>query len=116
MNGGSHNDGGAEGLKVPPASPEDVPKVPRPTEFQEEDAPSHTFEDCDTTSRSSYLDTNESNSEESDSTDGSGSTLPEAIYDNADGVYRCRNIGCGWEVAFGYCHGCQTTYVMKARP
>jgi len=113
MDSRSRKDDVIEGLKVPP-SPQCVPKVPEPTDFQEEDSPSHTSGNDDTTQ--SDPDTCESSSEGSDSTDDSESTLPEAIYDKADGVYRCGNIGCGWEVAFGYCHGCQTKYVMEVRP
>ena len=103
MDSGSHKNDGVESLKVLP-SPQHVPKVPQPT---------WSSNDGDTTSQ---LDTSELSSEESDSTDDSECILPEAIYDKADGVYRCENIGCGWEIAFGYCHGCQTKYVIEVRP
>lgn len=106
MDRGSHKDDGAEGFKVP-SSPQNIPVVPEPTDFQEEDTPSYTSDDDDgddddddddDASQGSDPDTSEFGSEESDSTDDSESTLPDAIYDKADGVYRCRNIGCGWEL------------------
>jgi len=114
MDSGSHKDDGVEGFKVP-LSPQNVPVVPEPTDFQEVNTPPHTSDDDDFASHVSDPITSESDSEESDSTDDSERSLSNAIYDSADGVYRCRNIGCGWEVAFGYCHGCQTKYVIEVR-
>ena len=80
--------------------------------LQDLKVPSHTFDDV--TSQGDNKDTSEPDGEESDSTNEHSPKDP--IYDKADGVYRCADINCGWEVAFGYCHGCQTKYATEVRP
>ena len=117
MDSGSHKNDGTEGLEVS-LSPQDAPKVLEPTDFQEEGASSDISDgNDDATTQYSDSDMNDPSSvEESDSTDDSERFLFEAIYDNADGVYRCEKVGCGWEVAFGYCHGCLAKHMIEVRP
>lgn len=79
---------------------------------EEEDVPSHAHDG--TSSQNSDSDKDESDDE------GSSCTIDyideEPVYGKADDVYRCTKPGCGWEVAFGYCHGCKTKYMMEVRP
>ena len=65
----------------------------------------------DASSQNGNSDKGESNSEGSSCTDDYADE--ELVYDKVDDVYRCTNLGCGWEVAFGCCQGCQTKYITE---
>jgi len=78
---------------------------------QEEGVPPHASGDVASQSDDSNMD--EFDSEESDPIGERLLAYPN--YDEADGVYRCENPDCGWEVAFGYCNGCQTKHATGVR-
>lgn len=109
MSNGSHDKGEAEVPKIPP-SPHKFPGVPGPTNSSEkEEAPSHASDDV----TDQIHDSSEDESDDGDSDVIREIASAEAVYDTADGVYRCASAACGWEVVFGYCHGCQTEYAME---
>ena len=78
---------------------------------EEEDIPSHTPDGA--SSQNDDPGEGESDGEGPSYTNDYANEEP--VYDKADDVYRCAKLGCGWEVAFGYCHGCQIKYRMEVR-
>jgi hypothetical protein len=105
--GGSHKKDEAPTPEVTPSPPK-VPEVSKPTNAPDQ-------EDISSNASDGVTDQNyESDDEESDLADPY--TLEELAYDKADGVYRCVDANCGWEIAFGYCHGCRTRYMVEVRP
>lgn len=109
MDGGSHKKDEAEAPGVPP-SPE-VPGVPEHTIAPEGSVEDALLSDSDDGTNQTHDSDEGGSSGDSDSTD----EYVEPIYDKANDIYRCANIDCGWEVAFGYCHGCQTEYMVEVR-
>ena len=103
--------GEAEVLKIP-GSFLGIPKVTESVSASEEEGGSSHDPD-DASSQNNDSDEGESDDEESSCTDDY--TDAEPTYDEADDIYRCARPGCGWEVAFGYCHGCQTKYITEVR-
>ena len=106
---GNHRKDEAEVLQALFKIPKDIESTSAP---EEEDTPSHTPNDA--SSQNDDSDEGESDSEGSACANDYADEKP--VYDEADDVYRCAKLGCGWEVAFGCCHGCQTKYIMEVRP
>ena len=104
--GGNHKKDEAPTPEVTPSPPK-VPEASKSTNTPDQ-------EDISSNASDGVTDQNyESDDGESDLADPY--TLEELAYDRADGIYRCVDASCGWEMAFGYCHGCRTRYMVEVR-